>query len=133
MEIVNAASKYVVETPAAERVAELDYLVARDIVAMLAPIIPHWAEELYHEALHLDGSVYNEPWPEFDPELAKSDEVEIAVQIKGQVRGHVTVAADAADDEVAEAAKAAVADQLEGKDIKKVIVIKGRLVNIVAI
>ena len=91
------------------------------------------AEELYHEALHLDGSVYNEPWPEFDPELAKSDEVEIAVQIKGKVRGHVTVAADAADDEVAEAAKAAVADQLEGKDIKKVIVIKGRLVNIVAI
>jgi len=133
MEIVNAASKYVVETPAAERVAELDYLVARDIVAMLAPIIPHWAEELYHEALHLDGSVYNEPWPEFDPELAKSDEVELAVQIKGKVRGHVTVAADASDDECAEAAKAAVADQLEGKDIKKVIVIKGRLVNIVAI
>ena len=133
MEIVNAASKYVVETPAAERVAELDYLVARDIVAMLAPIIPHWAEELYHEALHLDGSVYNEPWPEFDPELAKADEVEIAVQIKGKVRGHVTVAADASDDECAEAAKAAVADQLEGKDIKKVIVIKGRLVNIVAI
>ena len=133
MEIVNAASKYVVETPAAERVAELDYLVARDIVAMLAPIIPHWAEELYHEALHLDGSVYNEPWPEFDPELAKADEVELAVQIKGKVRGHVTVAADASDDECAEAAKAAVADQLEGKDIKKVIVIKGRLVNIVAI
>ena len=133
MEIVNAASKYVVETPAADRVAELDYLVARDIVAMLAPIIPHWAEELYHEALHLDGSVYNEPWPEFDPELAKSDEVELAVQIKGKVRGHVTVAADASDDECAEAAKAAVADQLEGKDIKKVIVIKGRLVNIVAI
>ena len=133
MEIVNAASKYVVETPAAERVAELDYLVARDIVAMLAPIIPHWAEELYHEALHLDGSVYNEPWPEFDPELVKADEVEIAVQIKGKVRGHVTVAADASDDECAEAAKAAVADQLEGKDIKKVIVIKGRLVNIVAI
>ena len=59
--------------------------------------------------------------------------MEIAVQIKGKVRGRVTVAADATDDEVAEAAKAAVAEQLAGKDIKKVIVIKGRLVNIVAI
>ena len=59
--------------------------------------------------------------------------MEIAVQIKGKVRGRVTVAADATDDEVAEAAKAAVAEQLAGKDIKKVIVIKGRLVNIVAV
>ena len=100
---------------------------------MLAPICPHWAEELYHEALHLTGSVYNEPWPAFDAELAKGDEVEIAVQIKGKVRGRITVAADASDDEMAEAAKAAVADQLAGKDVKKVIVVKGRLVNIVAI
>ena len=59
--------------------------------------------------------------------------MEIAVQIKGKVRGRVTVPADASDDEVAEAAKAAVAAQLDGKDIKKVIVIKGRLVNIVAV
>ena len=69
----------------------------------------------------------------FDAELAKGDEVEIAVQIKGKVRGRITVAADASDDEMAEAAKAAVADQLAGKDVKKVIVVKGRLVNIVAI
>ena len=133
MEIVNAASKYLNETPAVERNHELDFRVAHDVVAMLAPICPHWAEELFHEALHLTGSVYNEPWPAFDAELAKSDEVEIAVQIKGKVRGRITVAADASDDEMAEAAKAAVADQLEGKTVKKVIVVKGRLVNIVAI
>ena len=132
MEIVNAASKYV-NDDASVRDARLDFRVANDIVAMLAPICPHWAEELYHEALHLTGSVYNEPWPVFDAELAKGDEVEIAVQIKGKVRGRITVAADASDDEMAEAAKAAVADQLAGKDVKKVIVVKGRLVNIVAI
>ena len=132
MEIVNAASKYV-NDDASARDARLDFRVANDIVAMLAPICPHWAEELYHEALHLTGSVYNEPWPAFDAELAKGDEVEIAVQIKGKVRGRITVAADASDDEMAEAAKAAVADQLAGKDVKKVIVVKGRLVNIVAI
>ena len=107
--------------------------VAHDVVAMLAPICPHWAEELFHEALGCEGSVYNEPWPEFDPEQAKANEVEIAVQIKGKVRGHALVAADATEDEIAEAGKAAVADQLEGKTIRKVIVVKGRLVNIVAV
>ena len=70
-------------------------------------------------------------WPAFDPEQAKADQVEIAVQIRGKVRGHATVAADASEDEVAEAGKAAIADQLAGKTIRKVIVVKGRLVNIV--
>ena len=133
MEITNAASKYVVDVPAERRDAALCWRVAHDLVAMLAPICPHWAEELFHEALGLEGSVYNEPWPEFDAELAKADEVEIAVQIKGKVRGHVKVSASASEDEISAAAQAAVADQLAGKDIKKVIVIKGRLVNIVAV
>ncbi|MCI6274080.1 MAG: leucine--tRNA ligase [Coriobacteriaceae bacterium] len=133
MELVNAASKYVNGVPAGARDAALAWRVAHDIVTMLAPICPHWAEELFHEALGLSGSVYNEPWPKFDAAQAKSDMVEIAVQIKGKVRGRVTVPADASDDEMTEAAKAAVAAQLEGKDVKKVIVIKGRLVNIVAV
>ena len=133
MEITNAASRYVNAAPAGQRDAALCQKVAHDVVAMLAPICPHWAEELFHEALGCEGSVYNEPWPEFDPEQAKANEVEIAVQIKGKVRGHALVAADATEDEIAEAGKAAVADQLEGKTIRKVIVVKGRLVNIVAV
>ncbi|MCR4870850.1 MAG: hypothetical protein K5859_06080, partial [Atopobiaceae bacterium] len=76
---------------------------------------------------------YDEPWPEFDPEQAKSSMVEIVVQIKGKVRGRAMVPADATNAELEEAAKAAVANQLVGKDIKKVIVVPGRLVNIVAI
>jgi len=131
MEITNAASRYVNDVPADRRDAALCYRVAYDIVTVLAPICPHWAEELFHEALGRSGSVYNEPWPAFDPEQAKADQVEIAVQIRGKVRGHVTVAADASEDEVAEAGKAAIADQLAGKTIRKVIVVKGRLVNIV--
>ena len=133
MEITNAASKYVNDVAPEQRDPALCFAVAHAIVTMLAPICPHWAEELWHGALHQEGSVYNAAWPEFDAEAAKADEVEIAVQIKGKVRGRVMVAADASDDEVAEAAKAAVAEQLAGKDIKKVIVIKGRLVNIVAV
>ena len=132
MEIVNAASKYLNETPAADRVPELDFRVAHDIVAILAPICPHWAEELYHEALHLEGSVYNEPWPEFDPELAKADTVEIAVQVMGKVRGHATIAADATREQTEKAALAAVSEQLEGKTVRKVIVVPGKLVNVVA-
>ncbi|HJB54450.1 MAG TPA: leucine--tRNA ligase [Candidatus Olsenella avistercoris] len=133
MEITNAASRYVNDVPAERRDAALCFAVAHAIVTMLAPICPHWAEELWHEALRQEGSVYNAAWPEFDEAAARADEVEIAVQIKGKVRGRVTVAADATDDEMAEAAKAAVAEQLAGKQIKKVIVIKGRLVNIVAV
>ena len=133
MELVNDASKYLVDTPEEQRDGALCARVAHDIVAMLSPICPHWAEELFHEALGFSGSIYDEPWPEFDPEQAKSSMVEIVVQIKGKVRGRALVPADATNAELEEAAKSAVANQLVGKDIKKVIVVPGRLVNIVAI
>lgn len=132
MELVNAASAYINEVPAESRDAALCYKVANDVVAMLAPIIPHWAEELSHEALGKDTPVYHQPWPEFDPEQAKSNTVEIAVQLKGKVRARIEVSADASEEELTSAATEAIADQLEGKEIRKVIVVKGRLVNIVA-
>ena len=132
MELVNAASAYINEVPAESRDAALCYKVANDVVAMLAPIIPHWAEELSHEALGKDTPVYHQPWPEFDPEQATSNTVEIAVQLKGKVRARIEVAADASEEELTAAATEAIADQLEGKEIRKVIVVKGRLVNIVA-
>ena len=132
MEIVNAASKYLIETPADERNHELDYRVAHDIVAILAPICPHWAEELYHEALHLTGSVYNEPWPEFDVELSRADTVEIAVQVMGKVRARVNVSVDASREDLEKAALEAVASQIEGKTVRKVVVVPGKLVNVVA-
>ena len=132
MELVNAASAYINEVPAESRDAALCYKVANDVVAMLAPIIPHWAEELSHEALGKDTPVYHQPWPEFDPGQAKSNTVEIAVQLKGKVRARIEVSADASEEELTAAATEAIADQLEGKEIRKVIVVKGRLVNIVA-
>lgn len=132
MELVNAASAYINEVPAESRDTALCYKVANDVVAMLAPIIPHWAEELSHEALGKNIPVYHQPWPEFDPEQAKSNTVEIAVQLKGKVRARIEVSADASEEELTTAATEAIADQLEGKEIRKVIVVKGRLVNIVA-
>ena len=132
MELVNAASAYINEVPAESRDTALCYKVANDVVSMLAPIIPHWAEELSHEALGKNTPVYHQPWPEFDPEQAKSNTVEIAVQLKGKVRARIEVSADASEEELTAAATEAIADQLEGKEIRKVIVVKGRLVNIVA-
>lgn len=132
MELINAVSSYLNDVAESERSQALCYRVASDIVAMLAPIIPHWAEELQHTALHKETPVYHEPWPIFDEAQAKSNTIEIAVQIKGKVRARIMVGADASEDELSHAAQQAVAQQLEGREIRKVIVVPGRLVNIVA-
>lgn len=107
--------------------------VAEVIVKLMAPIAPHWAEELWQTVLgHADSSVHVQPWPEFDPEQAKADEIELAVQVNGKVKAKILVAADAAEDDVKAAGLAAVETATAGKDIKKVVYVAGRLVNIVA-
>ena len=111
----------------------LDAEVAATLVKLMAPIAPHWAEELWQTVLgHSDSSVHSQPWPEYDPEAAKADEVELAVQVNGKVKAKITVAADASEEAIREEALAAVARALEGKDVKKVVVVAGRLVNVVA-
>ena len=137
MELVNAAGDYLRRASAEDRVADpekaaLDAEVAEVIVKLLAPFAPHWAEELWTTVLGHDDSVHTQAWPEFDPAAAKAAEVELAVQVNGKVKAKITVAADAAEDEVRAAALEAVASATEGKDVKKVIVIPGRLVNVVA-
>ncbi len=137
MELVNATGDYLrsnsAETRAANaELAAFDKEVAGVIVKLLAPMAPHWAEELWQDVLGNEGSVHKQAWPEFDPNAAKSAEVELAVQVNGKVKAKITVAADAAEETVREAALEAVAPATDGKDIKKVIVIPGRLVNVVA-
>ncbi len=137
MELVNATGDYLRSNSAETRAtnAELsafDKEVAGVIVKLLAPMAPHWAEELWQDVLGNEGSVHKQAWPEFDPNAAKSAEVELAVQVNGKVKAKITVAADAAEEAVREAALEAVASATDGKDIKKVIVIPGRLVNVVA-
>lgn len=105
---------------------------AETLVKLLAPIAPHWAEELWHEAIGGTESVHKQAWPVFDPEQAKADEVELAVQLNGKVKAKVTVAADAAEDGIKTAALNAVKTAIAGKEVKKVVVVPGRLVNIVA-
>ena len=93
---------------------------------------PHWGEELYHEALGFETSVYDEPWPEFDESQANAATVQIAIQVLGKVRCRIDVPADAAREELEKLALGAVAAHIAGKTVRKVIVVPGRLVNIVA-
>ena len=132
MEFVNDANAYLNEVPAEKRDPALTFVAARTIVAMLSPVCPHWGEELYHEALGFETSVYDEPWPEFDEDQANAATVQIAIQILGKVRCRIDVPADAALEELEKLALGAVAAHLAGKTVRKVIVVPGRLVNIVA-
>ena len=137
MELVNATGDYLRKNSAEDRAANAELVafdreIAEVIVKLLAPMAPHWAEELWQDVLDNETSVHKEAWPEFDPNAAKASEVELAVQVNGKVKAKITVASDAAEDTIRETALEAIADVTAGKDIKKVIVIPGRLVNVVA-
>jgi leucyl-tRNA synthetase len=99
---------------------------------LLAPMAPHAAEELWQVLGHEETLAY-EPWPTFDPALLLDDEVEIPVQVNGKLRGRVTVpaGADRGDIEKAAWADPKVAALLEGKSLKKIVVVPGKLVNFV--
>jgi len=99
---------------------------------LLAPLAPHLAEELWELLGHADTLAY-EPWPTYDPELLKDDEVEVALQVNGKVKGRASVPAgsDAAALEAAARADPAFAALLEGKPVRKVIAVPGKLVNFV--
>jgi leucyl-tRNA synthetase len=106
--------------------------VADAMVRMLAPLVPHVAEELWAR-LSGEGSVTAATFPEADPGLLIDDLVELPVQVNGKLRGTVTVPADADDDQVIRAALTVpnVAVHVEGEQIRKTIVVPGRLVNVV--
>ncbi|MBW6457077.1 MAG: leucine--tRNA ligase [Trueperaceae bacterium] len=99
---------------------------------LLAPIAPHLAEELWARAGN-DTSVHLQAWPVADPEALARDEVVIAVQVGGKLRGEVTVPADAGKEDVLAAAKASpnVRRHLEGMVVVREIVVPGKLVNLV--
>ena len=106
---------------------------AEGFVKLLSPIAPHVAEELWNKLGH-EGSISYEAWPQYDESKLVDDEVEIVVQLNGKVKAKLTVPADATREQLEELAKndARVKEQLEGKTIRKVIAVPGKLVNIVA-
>lgn len=106
--------------------------VVEKFVMILAPFAPHIAEELWEILGHSDSLTY-EQWPEYDKNLIKEKEIELAVQVNGKIKDRIVVAADTDEDQIKQKALASekVLAALAGKSPKKIIVIKSRLVNIV--
>jgi leucyl-tRNA synthetase len=107
---------------------------AKDVyLRLLAPVAPHVAEELW-ERLGKDYSVHQQSWPEVDEDAAREDEITLVIQVNGKIRDRLTVPMGISKEDAEKAALASEGAQafLEGKDVKKVIVVPGRLVNIVA-
>ena len=106
---------------------------AKTFTKLMAPFAPHMCEELW-ERLGETGCVAKAAWPEFDAKVLQSDEVKIGILINGKPRGEALVAKKATQDEVMEIAKSQerVLANLEGKTIRKVIYVPGKILNIVA-
>ncbi|WP_433228686.1 leucine--tRNA ligase [Micromonospora sp. CA-248260] len=126
-----AIAKLIELTNAVTRLAETPREVAEPLVLMLAPFAPHVAEELWRMLGH-DTSLAYADFPTADPALLVADTVTYPVQVNGKVRGRIEVPADAPQEAVRAAALAAVASALAGKEPRKVIVVPGRLVSVVA-
>jgi leucyl-tRNA synthetase len=106
--------------------------VVSELVQMTAPFAPHFAEECWERLGHA-GSVFDSDWPTFDPLLTIDDTVTLAVQVGGKTRGTVTLPREA-DQATAEAAARAdinIARHLEGKTVRKVVYVPGRMVSFV--
>ncbi|PEV98356.1 leucine--tRNA ligase [Bacillus cereus] len=100
-------------------------------VKMIAPVAPHIGEELWSKLGYSETITYAS-WPTFDESKLVEDEVEIVVQIMGKVRAKLTMSKDASKEEMEQLALEAIQEQIEGKTVRKVIVVPGKLVNVVA-
>ena len=132
MELANEMQAADAQLAAGEVPAPVVRELLRSLVLLLAPFAPYLSAELWEE-LGEEGAVLRAPWPVSDPELAKEDELEIPVQINGKLVEVVRVAADA-DVKAIEAAALAgekVQSRTSGKTVVKVIVVPGKLVNLV--
>ena len=105
---------------------------AEGFVKLLNPVAPHIGEELW-EMLGHTGTIAYESWPTYDETKIKDDEKEIAVQVNGKVRATIKIAVDESEDSIKEKAleEENVKRHMDGKEVVKVIVIKGKIVNIV--
>lgn len=124
MIFINAAYK--------EDTLPLDYM--RGFVKLLAPIVPHVGEELWHKLTGSEDSISYETWPTYDESKLVEDTVEVVFQINGKVRGKQTASRTISKDDLEALALSDdnIKAHLEGKTVRKVIVVPGKLVNIVA-
>ena len=129
MELLNAINKQA-DSSAAGRAIEREALNAS--VLMLSPIVPHICDALWQAMGNADPLI-DQAWPNFDESALAQDTVDLVVQVNGKLRGKVSVAVDEAEDAIIERALADENVQrfIDGKEIRKVIVVPGRLVSVV--
>jgi leucyl-tRNA synthetase len=131
MELVNGLNRARDEAPAVVATPAFRE-AASALVVLLAPLAPHISEELWHGLGHA-ASVHAQAWPEYDEALTRDEVVTVVVQVNGKVRDRLEVPADTAEETVRALALARpkVAAQLDGRGIKKVVYVPGKLVNVV--
>ncbi|MBI3609508.1 MAG: leucine--tRNA ligase [Nitrospirae bacterium] len=131
MEFYNAITDWEREVGAAQNGEALDEAI-RTLVILLSPFAPHIAEELWKRLGHA-GSVFMQPWPRWTEAALATDEITIVIQINGKLRSQIRVPADSDEKEIQSSALAdsKIREWLKGQSPKKVIYVKGRLVNIV--
>lgn len=131
MEMVNAVYAYREQAGERQDPALLKEAVEL-VVLVLAPFAPHLAEEAW-EALGYRESVHLQPWPQYDPQAVVEEEIELVLQVNGKVRDRVRVPKDADEETLRETALASakVKEFVDGKQVVRVIVVPGRLVNVV--
>ncbi|MCT3428218.1 leucine--tRNA ligase [Limosilactobacillus fermentum] len=132
MHFNTAISQLMVFVNEAYKVDNLPLEYMEGFVKMIAPLMPHLAEELWSQFNESETITY-QPWPTYDEKALVEDEVEMIVQVNGKVRAKIKMAKDADNKDVEDAALANehVHSFVDGKDVKKVIVIPNRIVNIV--
>ncbi|MDI6889700.1 MAG: leucine--tRNA ligase [Thermodesulfovibrionales bacterium] len=133
MELVNEIASFESKTSASggEDRAALRFAIER-VLLLLSPFAPHIAEELW-EALGNKPSIFEERWPDWDEEVTKEERVELVIQVNGKLRSRLLIPVGISDDEIKEMAlqEQRIKDIVSSKTIKKVIVVKGKLINIV--
>jgi leucyl-tRNA synthetase len=129
MELVNALYKY--DLLNNKNMGLLEDIL-KDLIKLLSPFAPHFAEEMW-QTMGEKESIFNQSWPTYDEKALVKDEVELAVQFNGQIKFKINVPSNSDNNEIENLVKndSRSAQYLEGKNIVKIIVVKGRLVNIV--
>jgi len=132
MELMNELQAADAQLASGEVPAAVIHELLRSLVLMVAPFAPHLAAELWEE-LGGEGEVLRAPWPKSNPDLAKEDELEIPVQVNGKLVTVVRVPTDAGSDAIQAAAltEEKVKSRTAGKTVAKIIVVPGKLVNLV--
>ena len=129
MELVNEIASF--DPGSDEDWASLRFALEKTLL-LLSPFAPHIAEELW-EALGNRPSIFEEKWPDWDEEIAKEEKIELVIQVNGKVRSRLLILPGVSDAEIKEMAfhEPKIKDIIGSKTIKKVIVVKGKLVNLV--